>query len=158
MRTVNTDVVVIALGCFHQVQDKRIWVESGVQSKNNLTYISINHLFDQLGEPLSEALPFYHAFTGCDYTSSFNKKGKIKPFKSLEKNPELQEAFLNLSHSEGISDDIKSTMESFVRQIYGRKRTNSVDQARLEIFVTKYKPKKGSASLNQIQAKSWIQA
>ena len=32
-------------------------------------------------------------------------------------------------------------------------KTNLVDQAHLEIFVTKYKPKKGSASLNQIQAK-----
>ena len=44
-------------------------------------------------------------------------------------------------------------IESFVCQIYGRKKTNSVDQARLEIFVTKCKQKKGSASLNQIQAK-----
>ena len=124
----------------------------GVQSKNNLTYISINQLFDQLGEPLCKALPFYHAFTGCDYTSSFNRKGKIKPFKLIEKNPELQETFLNLSHSEGISDDIKS-IKSFVCQIYGRKKKKSVDQARLEIFVNKYKQKKGSASLNQIQAK-----
>ena len=153
VRNVNTNVVVIALGYFHQLQDKRIWVESSVQSKNNLTYISINQLFDQLVEPLCKALTFYHAFTGCDYTSSFNRKGKIKPFKLLQKNPELQEAFLNLSHSEGTSDDIKSIIESFVCQMYGRKKTNSVDQARLEIFVTKYKPKKGSASLNQIQAK-----
>ena len=37
--------------------------------------------------------------------------------------------------------------------MYGRRKTNLVDQARLEIFVTKYKPKKRSASLNQIQAK-----
>ena len=37
--------------------------------------------------------------------------------------------------------------------MYGRKKTNSVDWARLEILVTKYKPKKGSASLNQIQGK-----
>ena len=125
----------------------------GVQSKNNLTYISINQLFDQLGEPLCKALPFYHAFSGCDYTTSFNRKGKIKPFKLLEKNAELQEAFLNLSHSEGISDNIKSIMESFVCQMYGRKKTNSVDQASLEIFLTNYKPKKGSTSLNQIQAK-----
>ena len=72
VRTADTDVFVIALRCFHQLQDKRIWVESGVQSKNNLTYISINQLSDQLGEPLCKALPFYHAFTGCDYTSSFN--------------------------------------------------------------------------------------
>ena len=131
VRTVNTHVVVIALGCFHQLQDKKIWVESGVQSKNNLTYISINQLSDQLGEPLCKALPFYHSLTECDNTSSFNRKGKIKLFKLLEKNPELQETFLNLSHSEGISDDIKSIIESFVCQMYGRRKTNSVDQASL---------------------------
>ena len=34
--TVDTNVVVIALGCFYQLQDKRIYVDSGVQSKNNL--------------------------------------------------------------------------------------------------------------------------
>ena len=122
VRTVDTDVVVIALGCFHQLQDKKIWVESGVQSKNNLTYISINQLFDQLGEPLCKALPFYHAFTGCDYTSLFNRKRKITLFKFLKKYPELQETFLNLSNSEGISDDIKSIIESFVCQMYGRKK------------------------------------
>ena len=66
VRTVNTDVVVIALGCFHKLQDKMIWVESDIQSKNNLRYISINQLFDQLGKPLCKAMPFYHAFTGCD--------------------------------------------------------------------------------------------
>ena len=158
VRTVDTDVVVIALGCFHQLQDKKIWVESGVQSKNNLTYISINQLFDQLGEPLCKALPFYHAFTGCDYTSSFNRKGKIKPFKLIEKNPELQETFLNLSHSEGISDDIKSFSEYFMRQMYGRKKTNSVHQAGLEIFVTKYKPKKDLLLSTKFKQRSWIQA
>ena len=130
-RTARTNVVVVALGCLHQLQDKRIWVESGVQSKNNLRYISINQIFHKLGEPLCKALPFYHAFTGCDYTSSFNRKGKTNPFKLLEKNPELQEAFLILWHSEGISDDIKSVIKSFVCQMYGRKKTNSVDQARL---------------------------
>ena len=96
VKTVDTNVVVIALRCFHQLQDKRIWVESGVQSKNNLTYISINQLSDQLGEPLCKALSFYHSLTECDNTSSFNRKGKIKLFKLLERNPELQETFLNL--------------------------------------------------------------
>ena len=118
MRTVDTDVVAVALECFHQLQDKRIWVESGVQSKS----FSINRLFDQLGEQLCKALPFYHAFTGCDYTSLFNRKRKITLFKFLKKYPELQETFLNLSNSEGISDDIKSIIESFVCQMYGRKK------------------------------------
>ena len=58
VRTIDTDVFVIALGYFHQLQDKRIWVESRVLSTNNLTYISMNQLFDQLGEPLCKALPF----------------------------------------------------------------------------------------------------
>ena len=37
--------------------------------------------------------------------------------------------------------------------MYGKKKKNSVNQADLEVFVTRYKPKKGSASLNQNQAK-----
>ena len=45
VRTVDTNVVVIVLGCFHQLQDKRIWVESGIQFKNNFRYISINQLY-----------------------------------------------------------------------------------------------------------------
>ena len=85
VRTVNTDVVVIALGCLHQLQDKRICMASGVLSKNNLRYISINQLFHQLREPLCKSLPFCHVFTEWDYTSSFNRKGQIKPFKLLEK-------------------------------------------------------------------------
>ena len=148
VRTVDANVVVTDLGCFDQLQDKRIWVESGIPSKNNLRYISINQLFHQLGESLCKALPFYHAYTGCDYTSSFNRKGKIKLPKLLKKITELKEVFLNLSRSEDIPDDIKSIIESFVFQMYGRKKTNSVDQARLEILVTKYKLEKGSASLN----------
>ena len=49
VRTVDTNVVIITLGCLHQLQDnRRIWVESGIQPKINLRYISINHLFQYL--------------------------------------------------------------------------------------------------------------
>ena len=126
VRTGYTDVVVIALRCFHQLQDKRIWVESGVQFKNNLRYISINQLFHQLGEPLCKALSFYHAFSGCDYTSSFNRNGKIKPFKLLKKNLELQEALLKLPHSEVISDDIKSIIEPCVSYVWKKEDKSSL--------------------------------
>ena len=64
---------------------------------------------------------------GVINTSLFNRKEKIKLFKLVEKNPELQETFLNLSHSEDICDDIKSIIESFVCKMYGRKKINSVD-------------------------------
>ena len=136
VRIVETNLVVIALGCFLLRQDKRICVESGIQSKNNLRYININQLFHQLGKPLCKALPFYHAFTWFDYTSSFNRKGKIKPFKLLEKYPEIQEAFLNLSRSEGISLDIKSIIESFLCQMCGTKKTNSFGVKEKNVILT----------------------
>ena len=76
VRNVNTDEVVIALGCFNQQHDNKSWVESGFQLKKFFRYISINQLFDQLGKPLCKALLFYHGFSGCDYTYSFNRKGR----------------------------------------------------------------------------------
>ena len=44
VRTVDVNVVVIALGYFHQLQNKKIWVESDIQSKNNLRHIISNYL------------------------------------------------------------------------------------------------------------------
>ena len=71
VRTVDTDVFAIALGCFYQLQDKRIWVESGIQSKNNLRYISINQLFHQ------------HAIQHCH--STMPSQGVIPHLCSTEK-------------------------------------------------------------------------
>ena len=61
--------------------------------------------------------------------------GAITHLRSTEKG--FQEIFLNLLRSEDIPDDIKSIIESFVCQMCGRKTTNSVDQASLEIFIAK---------------------
>ena len=158
VRTVDTDVVVIALGCFHQLQDKRIWLKSGVQSKNNLRYISINQLFHQLGEPLCKAPSFYHVFIGCDYTSSFKRKGKIKPFKLLEKNPELQEAILNLLHSEDLSDDIKSITEPLcVKCMEERRQSQSIKHVWTSLLPSRNQ-KKDLLLSTKFKQRSWIQA
>ena len=68
-------MVVIAPGCFHQLQEKRTWVESDIQSKKNLRY-SINQLLDKIADPLCKAVLFYHAFTGFDYTLHSTEKGR----------------------------------------------------------------------------------
>jgi hypothetical protein len=87
IRTDDTDCLIIALGCYHLYNqpDLKIWMEPGVQSNNTLRYISINQLHAALGESLCQSLPAYHAFTGCDYTASFSRKGKIRPLKVLER-------------------------------------------------------------------------
>ena len=39
--------------------------------------------YTNLGSKVSKTLPALHAFTGCDYTSSFSRKGKIRPLKNV---------------------------------------------------------------------------
>ena len=41
-------------------------------------YFDIKVITDSLGWKVCHALPFFHAFTGCDTVSSFHGKGKRK--------------------------------------------------------------------------------
>ena len=83
-----------------------VWLEVGILSLNNLRYISVNQLFEKLGEKLCMALPGYNAFTRSDYTASFNRKGKVKPFELLEKNENLQEVLSNFETGDTIGQNV----------------------------------------------------
>ena len=125
LRTIDTDVFIIALGCFSSLnEDLQVWMETGVYTKNTLRYISVNQIYRKLGAKFCEALPAYHAFPGCDYTASFNRKGKVSPFKILEKDGLAQDAFASLNSDETITQDIISTLEEFICKIYGKKKLN----------------------------------
>ncbi|GBP10728.1 hypothetical protein EVAR_6285_1 [Eumeta japonica] len=53
-----------------------------------------------------QSLPGFHAITGCDFNPAFFRKGKSKPYKTLKKYPEYQEAFKNFeTDGEGDIDD-----------------------------------------------------
>ena len=78
LRTVDTDVVVICLGKFHNLKasfpDLEIWIKFG--SGKDIRNIHVNALCESLGKPKSRSMPFFHALTGSDTTSAF--KGKAK--------------------------------------------------------------------------------
>ena len=86
VRTNDTDALLIAMGCkqFYDTSLK-LWLEVGNQSKNTIRYISIAQACERFGSSLCTVLPALHAFTGCDYKASFKRKGKVAPFKLLEK-------------------------------------------------------------------------
>ena len=69
--TVDTDVVVLLASMYFQLSstfsDLQIWV--GFGTGNHFRYYDINSISQSLGEQASHALPFFHAFTGCDTTS-----------------------------------------------------------------------------------------
>ena len=97
LRTADTDILVIVLGCFSSLdQEVNTWLEVGLYTKNTLRYKSVNQLSMKLGDVFCRSLPAYHACTGCDYTAAFSRKGKAEPFKLLEKNRNIQDLFAEL--------------------------------------------------------------
>ena len=99
--------LIIILGCKHLYDPRlKIWLEVGKDSRNNQRYINIQQLHENLGEKLCRTLPAYHALTGCDYTASFNRKGKIKPLKVLQKNETAMDAFIEI----GVAEELRGNM------------------------------------------------
>ena len=123
IRTVDTDVLIIALGSLHLLAEgKQVWIETGLVTKNTLTYININQIHNHFGVGFCTALPAFHTFSGCDYTASFNRKGKIRPMKLLEKNESVQQVFSKLHDWDAITEEDIQVVEGFVCAMYGKKR------------------------------------
>ena len=121
IRTSNTDCLITALGNKHfNNSEIKIWLEEGFQSNNTQRVIDVNGLNRELGENYCKCLLAYHALTGCDYTASYCRRGKMKPLKMLEKNEDFQEALTILAFSEVDGDTLK-LVESYICRIYGKK-------------------------------------
>ena len=139
VRTADTDCLIITLGCTSRIDDEiKILLEVGTNSKNTLRYISIDDLYLELGETLCKTLPAYHELTGSDYTSSFSRKGKIKPLKIIENSPKFQSALISLAEEHTIGEDTKKDIQEFICHIYGMKKLSCMNQARLQMFLNKY--------------------
>ena len=78
VRTVDTDVLIIMIGTFHDLitlyPSTAIWICLGMGKY--VQYISVNATCEFRGPETSRALPMFHSFTRCDTTSRFFGKGK----------------------------------------------------------------------------------
>ena len=82
VRANDTDIAIIFLYHSHTFT-ATLWMDTGTNAKNTRRYINLTAIGEVLGPLLSESLPAFHAFTVCDYTSAFVKKGKKRPFARL---------------------------------------------------------------------------
>ena len=157
VRTVDADCLIIALGCFKRLREMgsvNLWLEVGLETKNTLRYISINQIYDRIGEALALSLPAFHAFFGCDYSAAFSRRGKIKPFKLLENDIETQRVFAKFGETDLDLDSVDESvaiLEKFVCNVYGKRRLCSVDDVRLQIFIDRYKQKKLNQSITCVK-------
>ena len=114
---------------------KELFVEFG--TGKNKKYIKIE-IAQFLGKDRCNALPFFHAFTGCDQVSFFASCKKTKAWNTWSSLPDMTEVFLALSNCPSPSQVAAAMplIERFTYVMYKR-TTNclTVDETRREMFV-----------------------
>ena len=110
VRTVDTDIVVILIGKFFDMQlhypEIELWVAFGVGK--HFRYIHVNAICIKLGKDISRSLPVFHAFSGCDTTSCFYGIGKKTALKAWKSFPGATKSFLHIH---------ENPFEAFLRNI-----------------------------------------
>lgn len=81
-------------------------MDTGLNSDNTRKYIDVTTLSKTIGKTMCEVLPAVHAFSGCDYTCSFIKKGKVKFYTKVESFEYYQQLFARLGESSEVSEGI----------------------------------------------------
>ncbi len=97
-----------------------------------------------LGEPKCQALPFYHAFTGCDTTSQFFGKGKKSSWGAWKSYPSATEAFQSVMeypfHELYLTTPTFEILERFTCVLYDKTTAIAqVNELRQELFSKKAK-------------------
>ena len=137
VKTVDSDVVVIALSCYHKITNiQELWIEYG--KGKDKRHLPIHKLSPKMPSPLIESLPFFHSFTGCDTVSAFLGIGKRSAWNAWMMFRDIDEIFIqlgNLTQSSFLSDQLPSDLERFVCLMYDRtSSTSSVNECRRILF------------------------
>ena len=156
VRSSDTDVLVIIIGLlgkqgYTDTISSQVIMDCG--AGNNRRYINVSEIVKTLEEKtpgLAESLPGFHSFTGCDYTSAFYKKGKIKPFAILEKNASGE--YIRCFKSLGMQRDPDiNLLNRFVCEMYSCSGMSCVNDARCAIFKRMSGPKDLKNPLGKIK-------
>ena len=77
--TVDTDVVVIAIAMFNQINPDELCLVFGTGS--NFCYIPVHEVESRMNPRNCTVLPVFHASTDCETVSSFGGRGKKTAWK-----------------------------------------------------------------------------
>ena len=138
LRTVDTDVVVLAISTFSRLAISEMWIAFGVGKQ--FRYIAIHDIVSALGDEKSQVLHVFHAPTGCDQTSAFLGRGKSTAWATWMSYEEATTIFTSLSQSPSMQDvlDAMPVLERFVVLMYDRtSQCQRVNDARKVLFAQK---------------------
>ena len=135
IRTVDTDVVVLAVAHFQYLDIEELWINFGVGKHHRR--IPAHAISNFLNEK-AIALMMFHALTGCDTVSSFRGRGKKTAWAAWMAYPAVTDAFISLLLQPGeitSESEVLHNIEQFVILIYSKGCTLSrVNDARKELF------------------------
>ena len=94
IRTVDTDVVVLAMAYFNQLDLTELW--DGLETGKYFGEIPIRVMCEQLGPHRCQSLMLFHAFTGCDVTSFMFGIGKKTAWNAWLSYPHPKDTFVAL--------------------------------------------------------------
>ncbi|XP_061721794.1 uncharacterized protein LOC133528424 isoform X2 [Cydia pomonella] len=135
LRTVDTDVVVLAISCVPKLEGlEELWVHIG--TGRNHQYLACHTISSCLGPERTHVLPLFHSFTGCDTTSSFNGRGKKTAFEAWKAYPNVTRGFEALYRGE--YDRADPEIQKFVITMYDRScPSETVNECRKNLFTKK---------------------
>ena len=139
IRTVDTDVVILAVAHFQNLPDiEQIWIAFG--SGKYFKYIPVHEIASELCPQKSKGLLFFHSFTGSDVTSYFANQGKKSVWKTWHAYQEVTDSLVKLSSpcSVTIAEERMSKLERFVGLMYHRTSDDvHVSTVRMNLFSRK---------------------
>ncbi|XP_052129864.1 uncharacterized protein LOC127751028 [Frankliniella occidentalis] len=117
IRTVDSDVVVLAVWTASKVAMDELWLSYGVGKHQK--FIAAHEIAKKLGPAKCEVLPAFHILTGCDITSSFGSVGKKTAFDTWMLTPDATEGLQQLS--DGRLNEALPLLEKLVIRMYSKK-------------------------------------
>ena len=122
IRTVDTDVILLLIAYRHQEVNTNSRVFACMAVGKEEKYYDINSISSLLGQEKCQALPFFHAVTGCDSTSYFFNQGKCKFWDRWEEfslKDELTSVFGQLGRKPStVTDEQALLLEKYVSFVY----------------------------------------
>ena len=136
IRTVDTDLLVLAVASFDKIKPDELWVILGTGS--HLRSIAIHDLMAKMDSRYCSSLPIFHALTGCD-TVSFSGRGKKMVWATWRAFLEVTDAFIELERMPStVSEESMSWLERFVVVMYDNTSdTMEIHEARKQLFAHK---------------------
>ena len=128
VKSPDSDIFFILLHYADSFRNITILFDTGTGNKKILLNISV--MAQSLTPMYCSALLSLHAFTGCDSTSAFKGRGKLRPLNILENNDEYKEVFSQVGDEWSLTQEASDKLEAFTCAIYGKSRVKEVNMAR----------------------------